>query len=658
MENVEKEDQEAEANKSMETEDFKMPVLPLSNAANKPEQVPKEEKKEEQKLMKSPAEILKERSAPPLQYSEPPWSGMPPEEKHYFLEELKSGTIVKEHKLVGKSHFVIGRLPTNDIQLEHPSLSRYHAVLQYKAEASPDQPKGFYLYDLGSTHGTFHNKNKCFAKTYYRLRVGHGIKAGGSTRLLILQGPQDDMEDENELSMSELKQLAAEKAKLKALEKQKQREEQEEEEEKVPEVTWGMAEDATEEEEQNPDMSKNPFSMSRDEDLHLDDPKKTLRGWFEREGFELNYDCQEKGYANFTCTVDLPINEIMGTSGAPTQAEATVKGGKKKEAVIQCALEACRILNKFGLLRQSNHESRAKKQIKKWKEDDYYDSDEDEFLDRTGNIAAKRQKRMQLEGEIEAKDAAVETYETLLEKQKSVENEVLRIEKELKEAIEALHETKKVQEAENDDLDAYMESLKKTEKGQGGKENVSKLRQVLQTQQNELKRIEKLVLIAKPTQMPQLVKSNAKVMIGKRWGFGSAKNLRTIHQPKMVKNVEEPKEIVAEIQEKKSEPQNPVEPLETNVKRDETPEKSFEQPESISNTEVLEEVVKKKEKKRRPKKHASNPVLEDKSEDMDDQDEVKVPGEYDVSDPKYATWLPPANQSGDGRTSLNDKYGY
>ncbi|KAE8289612.1 Kanadaptin lung cancer oncogene 3 protein [Larimichthys crocea] len=37
---------------------------------------------------------------------------------------------------------------------------------------------------------------------------------------------------------------------------------------------------------------------------------------------------------------------------------------------------------------------------------------------------------------------------------------------------------------------------------------------------------------------------------------------------------------------------------------------------------------------------------------------VQLSGQYPEDDPDYCVWMPPAGQTGDGRTALNDKYGY
>jgi len=56
-------------------------------------------------------------------------------------------------------------------------------------------------------------------------------------------------------------------------------------------------------------------------------------------------------------------------------------------------------------------ESRTQLKKKNWEEQDYYSSDEDTFLDRTGSVEKKRQNRMKIAGKLEHK---VETYESLV----------------------------------------------------------------------------------------------------------------------------------------------------------------------------------------------------------------------------------------------------
>lgn len=135
-------------------------------------------------------------------YLEPKWGGKPTEE--YKLEVLKSGVILEKIDLTKRSFYLLGRLPSCNLPLAHPTISRYHAIIQYRMVEDEKNSKGFYLYDLESTHGTFWNGHRIKPRTYVRLHDGHIIKLGGSQRKYILQAP-NDQEEESELSVTQLK---------------------------------------------------------------------------------------------------------------------------------------------------------------------------------------------------------------------------------------------------------------------------------------------------------------------------------------------------------------------------------------------------------------------------------------------------------------------
>jgi len=133
----------------------------------------------------SPAEQLKDSEAV-IPYKEPSWGGIT--DKSYYFEVIKNGAVMDRVELNAKSFYVFGRLPSCDHSMDHPSLSRYHAVIQHCSKTNLEgHDLGWYLYDLDSTHGTWINKSRIFPHVYHRLRVGYVVKFGGSTRLYILQ---------------------------------------------------------------------------------------------------------------------------------------------------------------------------------------------------------------------------------------------------------------------------------------------------------------------------------------------------------------------------------------------------------------------------------------------------------------------------------------
>lgn len=131
-------------------EGFKVPVLPLAKPA-KPEESQKID--EDDSNLQNPF-IEKKVEIP---YKVPKWSG-PLCEDSYSFEVLKNGVIIDQiPNLNSQPFWMIGRMKLdidNSLIAAHPSVSRFHAVIQYKkAEEDQDSENtietGWYIYDLG-----------------------------------------------------------------------------------------------------------------------------------------------------------------------------------------------------------------------------------------------------------------------------------------------------------------------------------------------------------------------------------------------------------------------------------------------------------------------------------------------------------------------------
>lgn len=644
--------------------------------------------------------------APP--YREPPWGG--PASAPYSLETLKGGTILGTRSLKGTSCCLFGRLSSCDVCLEHPSVSRYHAVLQHRAaglEGECDgQGPGFYLYDLGSTHGTFLNKTRIPPRTYRRVHVGHVLRFGGSTRLFLLQGPEEDREAESELTVTQLKELRKQQQMM--LEKKMLGEDSDEEEVDTTErkrntssqddemgCTWGMGEDAVEDEaEENPIVLE--FQQER-EAFYIKDPKKALQGFFDREGEELEYEFDEQGHSTWLCRVRLPVDD---STGKQLVAEA-IHSGKKKEAMIQCSLEACRILDTLGLLRQEAVS--RKRKAKNWEDEDFYDSDDDTFLDRTGLVEKKRLNRMKKAGKIDEKP---ETFESLVAKLNDAEKELSEISEKLKASSKALSES-----PSQDSLDAFMSEMKSGSALDG----VSRKKLHLRTFElrKEQQRLKGLIKIVKPAEIPELKKTESQTtdvenkakkltlpLFGAMKG-GSKFKLKTGTVGKLPpKRPELPAALMRmkdepEVEEEEEEEEEEEKEKERDERGDmETGSSRLQQEteleEAVQDTRPPTDLMCSKETKTHENMSQLTQLEQIKDyqeisetaasceepsasknkyeKNRDELKEKKAPGpgklpatlssKYPEDDPDYCVWVPPEGQSGDGRTHLNDKYGY
>ncbi|CAL2249893.1 unnamed protein product [Prunus armeniaca] len=394
-------------------------------------------------------------------YTIPPWSAAP---CHQFqLEVLKDGAIINQFDVYEKGAYMFGRIDLCDFVLEHPTVSRFHAVLQFKRSGEA------YLYDLGSTHGTFINKNQVNKKVYVDLCVGDVIRFGHSSRLYIFQGPSELMPPEKDLKL-----LRVAKMREDILDQEASLQRARLEASLADGISWGMEEDAIEEAE--------------------DDGEEVTWQTYKGQLTEKQEKTREKvlkrleKIAHMKKEIDAIRAKDISQGGLSQGQQTQIARNEQRIAQIMEELE-----NLEETLNESIRESLGARVGKlsygKKKgatdEEEELLSDDDEFYDRTKKPSSKKA----------GENPSVETSDTLLDKRDAImkemeeKKELLSIEKN-KMASKTTDETDAA-----DALDAYMSGLS----SQLVLNKTEELQKELSALQSELDRIIFLLKIADPS---------------------------------------------------------------------------------------------------------------------------------------------------------------
>ncbi|RKF72362.1 FHA domain-containing protein DDL [Golovinomyces cichoracearum] len=128
-----------------------------------------------------------------LNYHEPPEARKPSTKDEWRLFVFKGSEILETIELFRKTCWLIGReMAVVDVLAEHPSISKQHAVIQFRYIEKIDQfglQSGRvrpYIIDLKSSNGTLLNKEAIPESRYLELRDKDMIQFGYSTREYVL----------------------------------------------------------------------------------------------------------------------------------------------------------------------------------------------------------------------------------------------------------------------------------------------------------------------------------------------------------------------------------------------------------------------------------------------------------------------------------------
>ena len=212
------------------------------------------------------------------------------------------------------------------------------------------------------------------------------FKFGASTRLFSLGSTLDDSDEEDDTTVTNEK--AVEKVTDKAAEEDTG-------------CTWGIDEDDAEEAGEETADSKSlqaiiaalksgsggEAQQTDNSNAYAQNPTKSIQQWFEREGYDLDYKC-DNIHNKFKCTIDLPVD------GQWIPVEGSLMH-KKKEAIHDTCLKCCQLLDQAELLFPWQQQKRA---ARKRKEGEDMDSDGD-MIDETIDVSKTKKLKKDKDGE-------------------------------------------------------------------------------------------------------------------------------------------------------------------------------------------------------------------------------------------------------------------
>ncbi|KAI4321318.1 hypothetical protein MLD38_034715 [Melastoma candidum] len=370
-------------------------------------------------------------------------------------------------KCMRKERICFGRVDLCDFMLEHPTISRFHAVLQFNASGDA------YLYDLGSTHGTIVNKKQVKAKAYVDLHVGDVIRFGQSTRLYVFQGPTNLMPPE-----VDLKAIREAKIREKLRDREASLQRARDEANLADGISWGMGEDAIEEAEEEVDEVTWQTYKGQLTEKQEKTREKVLK--------------RTQKIAHMKKEIDAIRAKDIAQGGLTQGQQTQIARNEQRIAQVLEELENLEetlndsIRESLGARSGTSTHGRNKGAI----EEDETLSDDDDFYDRTKKKISNKKL---------GENQSVETADTLLDKRDSIikqideQKELLLSEKKRME-VEAPRETKTDTDT-GDSLDAYMTGLS----SQLILDKTTYIEKEISSLQSELDRINYLLKFADPT---------------------------------------------------------------------------------------------------------------------------------------------------------------